>query len=254
MIQGERESVLQRDGTEPGWKELYLLGGIAAIVLVAVMMLSVGLFIIWPNAPGITATVELFTLVQENTLAGLTALDLGVSLSNLVSILLYLALVCRAPAHQSLLCPHRAGVWSCRRGIVDCGPASLRDISRSAISTPRPLTTWRWSRYLAAGEALLVLFHGTAFKNYILLGGLSLLISSWLMLHDSRFGKAAVYIGSSATRSALAFCCQRSAHSLRFYRCRFWRCGSFCLRARSCGLGDRHDCDGRSIVEGGHRD
>ena len=92
MIQGERESVLQRDGTEPGWEELYLLGGIAAIVLVAVMMLSVGLFIVWPNAPGITATVDIFTLIQENRLAGLTALDLGVSLSNLVSILLYLAL------------------------------------------------------------------------------------------------------------------------------------------------------------------
>ena len=65
---------------------------IAAIVLVAVMMLSVGLFIIWPSAPGVTATVDMFTLVQENTLAGLTALDLGISLSNLVSILLYLAL------------------------------------------------------------------------------------------------------------------------------------------------------------------
>ena len=51
------------------------------------------------------------------------------------------------------------------------------------------------ARYLAAGEALLVLFHGTALNNYILLGGHSLLSSSWLMLRDSRFGKAAAYAG-----------------------------------------------------------
>ena len=61
------------------------------------------------------------------------------------------------------------------------------------------------ARYLAAGEALLVLFHGTAFKNYILLGGLSLLISCWLMLRDSRFGRAAAYVGIFSNTVSLGF-------------------------------------------------
>ena len=204
MIQGERESVLQRDGTEPGWEELYLLGGIAAIVLVAVMMLSVGLFIVWPNAPGITATVDIFTLIQENRLAGLTALDLGVSLSNLVSILLYLALyvALRQINRSSALIALAFGLVAVASLIAARPIFEIFTLSAHHSSTASDLER---SRYLAAGEALLVLFHGTAFKTYILLGGLSLLISSWLMLQSRPFGKPAAYIGMAGNAISLGF-------------------------------------------------
>lgn len=34
MNRNERKAKLQVDSTEPGWEELYLLGGVAAIALV----------------------------------------------------------------------------------------------------------------------------------------------------------------------------------------------------------------------------
>jgi hypothetical protein len=204
MNQNERKTMLQVDNTEPEWEALYLLGGIAAIVLVVVMGLSVGLFIIWPNAPGVTATVDMFTLVQENKLAGLTALDLGVSLSNLVSILLYLAL------YVALRCMNRSfALIALAFGLVAVASliAARPVFEIFTLSDLYTATTdgLAQARYLAAGEALLVLFHGTAFKNYILLGGLSLLISSWLMLRDSRFGKAAAYVGLLGNTVSLGF-------------------------------------------------
>jgi hypothetical protein len=49
--------------------------------------------------------------------------------------------------------------------------------------------------YLAASEAILSLFHGTAFHTHYLLGSTSLLISSFLMLRSDLFGRATAWVG-----------------------------------------------------------
>ena len=51
------------------------------------------------------------------------------------------------------------------------------------------------SQYLATGEALLAQFSGTAYLGNTFLGGLSLLISSLLMLRSKSFSRAAAYVG-----------------------------------------------------------
>lgn len=51
------------------------------------------------------------------------------------------------------------------------------------------------SQYLAAGEALLALFNGTAFLVNTSLGGISLLTSSFLMLRSDVFSKLTAYVG-----------------------------------------------------------
>ena len=142
MIQDERASVLQRElGAEPGWEELYLLGGIAAIVLVAVMMLSVGLFIVWPNAPGVTATVRTFHPRAGKHVGRSHALDLGVSLSNLVSILLYLALyVALRQINRSFALIALAFGLVAVASLIAARPV-LRYL-RSALSIRPPQATW----------------------------------------------------------------------------------------------------------------
>jgi hypothetical protein len=49
--------------------------------------------------------------------------------------------------------------------------------------------------YLAAGEATLTLFHGTAFNAHYILGSASLLTSSFLMLRSEILGKRTAYVG-----------------------------------------------------------
>ena len=51
------------------------------------------------------------------------------------------------------------------------------------------------SQYLAAADAILAQFNGTAYLTNTLLGGLSLLISSLLMLRSNIFSKATAYVG-----------------------------------------------------------
>jgi hypothetical protein len=51
------------------------------------------------------------------------------------------------------------------------------------------------SQYLAAGEALLTLFNGTNWFMNTLLGGISLLISSLLMLRSKIYSKPTAYVG-----------------------------------------------------------
>ena len=204
MTHNEHRAMQHEASMEQGWNELYLLGGIAAIVLVVVMIVSVGLFVIWPNAPGTTATVDLFILIQHNSVAGLTALDLGVSLSNLFSILLYLALyVALRPINRSLaLIAVTFGIVAAASLIAARPVFELFTLSDLYMSSASDVER---SRYLAAGEALLVLFHGTAFKTYLLLGGLSLLTSSWLMLRSRYFSRASAYIGMVGNATSLGF-------------------------------------------------
>ena len=204
MVDLQRNEIANAAIAEPGWKELYRLGGIAAIVSVIIMILSVAAFIVWPNAPGFNTTDDMFALVQENTAAALTALDLGVSVNNLFSILIYLSLfVALRRVNQSYSLIALAFGLVAVASAIAARPVfeifTLSDLHAAAATDPEK------SRYLAAGETLLVLFHGTAFKTYILLGGLSLLISSWPLLCSNIFGKAVAYVGIVGNIIAIGF-------------------------------------------------
>ena len=74
------------------YAELYTIGAVAAVLLVAIIAVLVVAFLNWPFASGTNTTEEIFDLVQRSFPGGLTALDIGVSLGNLLAILLYLAL------------------------------------------------------------------------------------------------------------------------------------------------------------------
>jgi hypothetical protein len=50
-------------------------------------------------------------------------------------------------------------------------------------------------QYLAAGESLHALFNGTGWVMYTILGGISMLINSLLMLRSKDFSKVVVYLG-----------------------------------------------------------
>ena len=60
-------------------------------------------------------------------------------------------------------------------------------------------------RYLIAGEAILAHFDGTAFKVSTFLGGLSLLISSILMVRSNIFGKSTAYVGIATNLAVCGF-------------------------------------------------
>ena len=60
-------------------------------------------------------------------------------------------------------------------------------------------------QYLVAGEAILAHFDGTAFKVNTFLGGLSLLISSILMVRSNIFSKSTAYVGIATNLAVCGF-------------------------------------------------
>jgi hypothetical protein len=179
---------------DPRWKDLYKLAGIAAIVSEFVILLGIVTFFIWPYAPGSQTTEEILRLLQSDPLGGLVSLDLFLFVGNLFSIVLFLALYVslRLVNPSFALVALAVGLI----GVVLLIPArpifELFALSRQYAAAT---TDAARSQILAAGDALLALFDGTNWIMNTLLGALSLLTSSLLMLRSRTYSKATAYAG-----------------------------------------------------------
>jgi hypothetical protein len=179
---------------DPRWKGLYKLAGIAAIISEFVILLGVVTFFIWPYAPGSKTTEEILRLLQSDPLGGLVSLDLFLFIGNLFSVFLFLALyVSLKPVSPSYaLVALAVGLI----GLILLIPArpifEMLALSRQYAAAT---TDAARSQTLAAGDALLVLFDGTNWIMNTLLGALSLLTSSLLMLRSKTYTRATAYAG-----------------------------------------------------------
>jgi hypothetical protein len=180
--------------TNFNWKNLYIIGGIAVFVNLILMLISVVGYIIWPYAAGSTPTQEIYALVQTNIWAAFIALDLGVSITNLVSILIYLALyvALRRANEAYALIALILGLVAVAAMIAARPVFEIFTLSGFYASAATEMDR---SLYLAAGETLLVQFHGTAWHISIFFGALAPLINALLMRRSQFFSRRLAYIG-----------------------------------------------------------
>jgi len=176
------------------WKDLYRIAAIAAIISEIIIFLGLVTYFIWPYSPGAETTENILRLLQRDKLGGLISLDVFLLIGNLFSIMLFLAFyVSLKQVNESYaLIAAALGLI----GLVLLIPArpisELFTLSRlySAATTETAK-----NQYLGAGEALLLLFNGTSWFMNTLLGGISLLISSVLMLRSPLYSKTTAYVG-----------------------------------------------------------
>jgi hypothetical protein len=189
---GTRRKLASNTGSN--WEGLYLIGGVAAILLTVIPVVAILAYFIWPYAPGVMSTEAIFELVQRNPFGALMALDFFVLLGGLVSVLLLL------PLYGALK-------------VVDEGLALIALcfglLSVAAIVAGRPIaevfvlseqftqasTEAERTYALAAGAALLPSFHGTAWMVYGLGMSISYLLSTFLMLKGQIFRRSTAYVG-----------------------------------------------------------
>ena len=186
--------IMNIEDTKPGWKELYRIGAIAAIVSEIVLLFGIVAFVIYPYAPGNISTESILLSLQNNRFGGLISLDLHLVLGNLFGIILFLALyvslkkVNRSYALIALVLGLIADLL-----IIPARPiyelVTLSGLYASATTEAAK------SQYLAAGDALLLLFNGTSWFLNTLLGGISFLMSSLLMLRSKLFSRSTAYVG-----------------------------------------------------------
>jgi hypothetical protein len=183
--------------TDPCWKVLYQLGGSAALSMVGIIVIQLIVFMTVPPPLEGTA-IDWFSLFQKNKLIGLIDFELLMIIYTILSIpmtlALYFALRQTDQTFSALF------VLLGLLGVM-CFIAARPAFEMLYLSNKFAAATTEAQKaiVLAAGEAKLATFHGTAFQVSYLLGSLNGLIVSLVMLRSRIFSKATAYVrlGSS---------------------------------------------------------
>jgi hypothetical protein len=194
---------MQKPAAEAGWRDLYLVGGIATVVLELTILLGIVGYLIWPYTPGSATSETVFALIQTNPVGAAVSLDALLLLGNLITLPVFVALyvTLRSVNRSFALLALVMGIVAITllvpaRPIVEMFSLSRLYSAADAASQ---------ARILAAGDAMLAVFNGTSWAVNTFLGGLSLLISSLLMLKSTFYGRWTAYAGLATNAAACGF-------------------------------------------------
>ena len=184
--------VIITEATDSTWKNLYRVGGVAALLMFVLTLVQSFIFI--TNPPPSTV-IDYFALFQKSQILGLLDLDLLLIVINILLILIYLALyVALSRFNKS---------YTTIAFVIGLIGTTLFFASREATFGMLSLsnqyavagTDAEKALLLAAGQTLLTIYNGTAFDLSYIFGGVVILIFSVIMLQSNIFGKATAYVG-----------------------------------------------------------
>jgi hypothetical protein len=180
------------ENSESDCKSLYKLGGAAAIMMVVIILIQLVIFMTAPPPLEGTA-LDWFTLFQKNKIIGLIDFELLMVVYTIISIPVSLALfMILKRVHLTFMALYLALSLIGVIAFVAARPAfemlSLSDGYAAATTDAQK------SMFMAAGQRLVATFHGTAFQVSYLLGSLTGLILSKVMLMSNTFSKPTAYL------------------------------------------------------------
>jgi hypothetical protein len=175
---------------DPGWKPLYRITGYAVLIMLTIIPIQLIVFSVSPP-PG--DALGWFALFQDSKLMGLLSFELLFIVYGVLSIPVILALyITLRRTHPTLTLLYL--------GLSIVGTAALL-MARPAfemlhLSDQYALATTEAQRVilLAAGEAMLSVFHGTTYLVSYVLASITGFIISIVMLKTNIFNKATAYI------------------------------------------------------------
>jgi hypothetical protein len=195
-------------GAEAGdgrWRRLYRIGGVAALITVALTVAAVFAHIAWPPpAWSAGAAGDWFARFRENRALGLLGLDLlivvGLALGIPVFLALYAALR-RAGESEMAVATATALVGTVLHLTSNTAFEMLALSEAYAVAS----TEAARSALLAAGEAKLAAYYGTAFHASYVFGYAAKVVIGLVMLRSAHFGKATGYVGMLAGVAGFGF-------------------------------------------------
>ena len=173
------------------WKGLYAVGGAAALIIGVFIPIQIIVFIVSPPP---STVIDYFTLFQSNRILGLLDLDLLLIADTALSIPILLALyVALRRASESLMAIATAlGFVGIAAYFASNTAFNMLFLSEQYAAAT---TDAQRSMFLAAGQAMLAIYQGTAFHVNYVLGALALLTISVVMLRSNVFSKVTAYAG-----------------------------------------------------------
>ncbi|HET7271180.1 MAG TPA: DUF4386 family protein [Rubrobacter sp.] len=179
------------DSLDTRWGWLYRIGGAAALFGVAVIPVQLAVFIVWGQPD---TAIGWFTLFQENTLAGLLAFEflfvVNAALGISTTLALYVAL--RRVSESFMAIALALGLVEAVALILARPAFEMLYLSNQYAATT---TDAQRAMFLAAGEAMLATFNGTAFHVSYNIFSIYFLIVSLVMLRSNAFGRVTSSMG-----------------------------------------------------------
>jgi hypothetical protein len=173
------------------WKSLYRVGGTAALIMAVFIPIQILIFVVWPPP---STVIGWFTLFQNNRLLGLLDMDLLLIVDQVLVALVLLALyVALRRASQSWMAiAFTAGLLGIAAYFASTAAFEMLSLSDQYAAAT---TEAQRSMFLAAGQAMLAVYQGTAFDVGYVLEGIALLIIAVVMLRSTLFSKRTAYVG-----------------------------------------------------------
>jgi Domain of unknown function (DUF4386) len=173
------------------WGWLYKIGGAAALFSVVIIPIQLIIFIVWGQPE---TTLGWFDLFRANELAGLLAFEIlfvvNAALGIATTLALYVAL--RRVSESLMAIATVLGLVEAVAFIVARPALEMLYLSNQYADAS---TDAQRAALLAAGEAVLATFHGTAFHVGINLFSIYYLIVPIVMLRSNIFGRVTAYTG-----------------------------------------------------------
>lgn len=173
------------------WTTLRKVGGVAALLSVALIPIQITIFIVWPPPKEI---INWFSLFQENWLLGLLSLDLLYMLNNTLLIFIYLAFYFTLKSYNNTLMTIALVL-----GLVGISAYFSSNTAFEMLSLShqfgKAVTGAERAGILSAGRSMLAIYKGTAFDTYYVFNAITLLIISVVMIKSNIFSKLTGYIG-----------------------------------------------------------
>lgn len=182
---------------DPAWKSLYRVGGVAALITAVIFPIAIIVFVVWPP-PFDGTVIDWFTLFQENVFLGLLSMDLFLIAYYVLTILAFLALyVALRQASESFM------AIAITLGLVGIATYFASNTAFNMLSLSNQYaaasTDAQRTMFLAAGQAMLAIYQGTAFHMSYFLVSVAIIIISAVMLRNNIFGKVTAYVGILAS-------------------------------------------------------
>jgi hypothetical protein len=175
---------------DDNFKLLNKIGAISSLFLVIIIIIQFIVFVVAPPPSG--GAQAWFALFQKDKLLGLVSFELLMVVYTILSVFLSLALsLVLWRTNKSLIAIYLTITIV---GVI-CFIASRPAFEMLSLSSQYATATTEIQKntFLAAGESMLAIFHGTAFYVSYILGSIAGFIISIVMLQSKIFSKATAY-------------------------------------------------------------
>ena len=199
QLQAMQMNEITTETAESNWNWLYKIGGAAALLSVVFFPIQIIVFLVSPPPDTV---IGWFRLFQDNQLIGLLDLDLLLIVDQVLVILIFLALYAALRrANQSFMAIGLAlGLVSAVLFIASNPAFAMLSLSDQYAAAA---TDAQRAVFLAAGQAMLATWQGSAFHVSYVLGSIAPILISAVMLRSKLFSKATAYLGILANVIAL---------------------------------------------------